>query len=238
MIETNRDRAKVYELPVLDPSTIVTAELVVSYTGAKEVRGADISPDGRRLALVIAANKYALIIERNSSSTDVKDFFISPTRQWWVLFDIYWLEGITFIPGKYDFIMEQESGEMRKITEDQYNPPPKSSPPPTVGYTLKWESYDAEHANKVSVLNDQLILTYPSTDVPENNDAWISMAMDVTKYVVSGTNTLIFRENVGSGQIRNVVVLDSNGKVICSDSTARSLWTPNNADITYAFSAK
>lgn len=109
-------------------------------------------------------------------------------------------------------------------------------PAPTAGYTLEWETYDAEHAIEALVLlNDQLIFAYPITEAPANNDAWISKSMDITNYIVSGTNTLVFRENGGSGQIRNVVLVDPDGRVIFSDSTARWFWTPDNKDITYTF---
>lgn len=237
------DKARVYKLPVLDPSITVTAELVVSYTGASWVRGADVSGDGRRLALLSQRNEYTLVIERDPSSASVKDFFDFPTRQWRISFDIGGLEGIAFLFGKYDFIMESEGGGIWKVGQDQYDlqpippPDPPPDPPPADGYTLTWENYDAENSGEVSVLlNNQHALTYPSAEVPANNDAWISMSVDITEYVAPGANTLVFRENEGSGKIGNVVVVDSNGSVIFSDPTERWCWTPDNQNITYTIS--
>jgi len=116
-----RSDTEVYAFPTLDASQTVTLNYVGKFTGGIYITGADISTDGRRLALINDGNNYHWIIERSSSSTSISDFFTSPTKQWRISFSNQQGEAISFIPGDYIFVVANEEGDFWEIQRNQYD---------------------------------------------------------------------------------------------------------------------
>ncbi|MDX1389044.1 MAG: hypothetical protein R3344_07630 [Acidobacteriota bacterium] len=98
------------------------------------ITGADISSDGRRLALVSDSANWHWVIERAAGSNDASDFFTSPTNVWRADFDnggsgSGGAEAITFRAGTYDFIVANEQGDMWLVTQEMYEGGGSTSPP-------------------------------------------------------------------------------------------------------------
>ncbi|MBI2936585.1 MAG: PEGA domain-containing protein [Thaumarchaeota archaeon] len=126
--------ARMYKIPSLDTSKTVTAQLVATFNKDSYIGGADISKDGRRLVFLSDTNDNQWVIERSASSTNVKDFFTSPTHEWKLSFYNGAGGGIAFVNAKYDFVVSSESGGFWMVTQDMYDP---SGPEPGVeGGTL------------------------------------------------------------------------------------------------------
>ena len=114
--------ARMYKIPSLDTSKTVTAELVATFSKDSYIGGADISKDGRRLVFLSDTNDNQWVIERSASSTNVKDFFTSPTQEWKLSFYNGAGGGIAFVNAKYDFVVSSESGGFWMVTQDMYDP--------------------------------------------------------------------------------------------------------------------
>ena len=114
--------ARMYKIPSLDTSKTVTAQLVATFSKDSYIGGADISKDGRRLVFLSDTNDNQWVIERSASSTNVKDFFASPTHEWKLSFYNGAGGGIAFVNAKYDFVVSSESGGFWMVTQDMYDP--------------------------------------------------------------------------------------------------------------------
>ena len=245
---TNSPTARVYKVPIV-PGKTVTAQLVTYWSKDRYIGGADISKDGRRLALAAIYSDNQWIIERSSSSNDVKDFFTSPSREWKIHFNNGQGEGITFVSGKYDFVTVSESGTMRLVTQSMYGSSGPSSTTTTTttttstsgsnkAYKLYFEGYDYDNANEVTItLNGKVVAGLPSSYLSGNNNAWTSYSMYITGSVISGTNTLTFKQSVYSSCVRNLRVVEtSSGQTIFSYSSQRCITAgSSSSSISYMF---
>ena len=124
LVQKRSITTEVYAFPTVDPSKKVTLNYVGTFTGGIYVTGADISADGRRLALINDGNNYHWIIERSATSTNVADFFTSPTKQWRLYFPNQQGEAISFLLGDYSFVVASEEGGFWEIKQNQYDNDP------------------------------------------------------------------------------------------------------------------
>ncbi|MCL4435988.1 MAG: metallophosphoesterase [Thaumarchaeota archaeon] len=242
---------EVYAFPTVDPSKKVTLNYVGTFTGGIYITGADISADGRRLALINDINDYHWIIERSASSTNVADFFTSPTKQWRIYYSNQQGEAIGFLPGNYSFVVASEQGGFWKVQQPQYdqqssitttsttNALPTSTtttPSASATYTLSFQGYDYDNQGEVSVhVNNQEVAILPVVDSYQNNNAFTSFSFDITNYALSGGNTVTFSQNLYSSGVKNVQVTGSNGVPLLNDSTYHILLAGGTSSVTYRF---
>ncbi len=114
------------------------------------------------------------------------------------------------------------------------------SPPPGSTYTLSFQGYDYDNKGEVSILvNNQLVVSLPTVETSQNNNAWKSFSLDISKYVVSASNTITFKQNLYSSGVKNVQVTSSAGSTtIYSNSTQYDIWVGGSKQsITYKFTA-
>ncbi|MCL4435651.1 MAG: hypothetical protein M1503_00905 [Thaumarchaeota archaeon] len=246
---TNSPSPRLYKLPYLDSSKTVTAQLLATWHKDGYIGGADISADGKRLALAAIYSDNQWIIERSSSSGSVADFFTSPSREWKIHFHNGQGEGITFVNGKYDFVTVSESGGMWLVTQSMYGSSGPTSTTTTTttttastsnkAYKLYFEGYDYDNAKEVTItLNGKVVASLPSTYMSGNNNAWISYSMYITGSVISGTNTLIFKQSIYSSCVRNLRIVEtSSGQTIYSYSSQRCITAGSTPSVSYTFNA-
>ncbi|MCL5317470.1 MAG: cellulase family glycosylhydrolase [Thaumarchaeota archaeon] len=102
-------------------------------------------------------------------------------------------------------------------------------------YTLTFQGYDYNNKGEVSVLvNNQVVATLPSSYSPQNAKVFISVTLDISKYVVSGANAITFRQNIYSSGVKNVQVTGPTG-VLLSDSTYHDIWVGGTSSVSYSF---
>src|SRR3989344_4526337 len=129
IIQKRPTNARVYAFPEINPSVTVTLNFIGEFNNANNwITGADISRDGKRLALINDGSDFHWIIERDASSSSIADFFNSPTRQWRIQFPQEQAEAITFINNTYDLLITSEydpsfgtNGIIWKIDKEMYD---------------------------------------------------------------------------------------------------------------------
>ncbi|MCL4436252.1 MAG: hypothetical protein M1387_06020 [Thaumarchaeota archaeon] len=103
-------------------------------------------------------------------------------------------------------------------------------------YTLAFQGYDYDNKGEVSILvNNQVAATLPTVESSQNNNLWKSFSLDISKYVVSGSNTIVFKQNMYSSGLQSVKVTGPNG-VLLSDNTYHSVRIGGTVSVTYKFS--
>jgi hypothetical protein len=252
-----RGVSEVYAFPTLDSSRTVTLKYVGTFKDGQMIGGADISADGRRLALINDQYNYHWIIERSASSTNIADFFNSPTKQWRINFPNQQGEAIGFLPQSYSFVVASEQGGFWKIDQTKYDPQGTTpttttttttttatstttvannpAPAGQATYTLSFQGYDYDNQGEVSVLvNNQLVSTLPAVNSYQNNNLYVSFTLDISKYVVSGVNTLTFKQNIYSSGVQNVQVTGPSG-TIYSNSSSYTISDTGVQSVTYNF---
>lgn len=110
----------VYAFPYMNESQVAQLSYAGAFSGGLMITGADISVDGRRLAL-INNQDYHWIIERAVGSGYISDFFTAPSRRWRIYFMDQTGEAIGFTVdgGGYSFVVASEEGGFWKITQTQ-----------------------------------------------------------------------------------------------------------------------
>ncbi len=219
--------AALYRVP-LDSSMTVTAQRLAYWGKDGNIGGADISTDGRRLALISDTSDNHWIIERSSSSTSVKDFFTSPSREWKIHFYNSAGGGIAFVNGKYDFVVSSETGGFWLVKQSMYDSGGSTpSDPPTSGksYRLTFDGYDYDNKYESTIsVNGKVVANLPASYVSSNNNNWASFSVDMSSAVASGSNSLTFKQNIYSSCIRNVRIVETtSGNTIFSSSTQKCL---------------
>ncbi|MDO8509498.1 MAG: DUF4215 domain-containing protein, partial [Nanoarchaeota archaeon] len=129
VVQKRPQNARVYRFPELDSSKTVTLTFVGEFNNANNwITGADISRDGKRLALSNDGADYHWVIERSESSASISDFFNSPISQWRMQFSNEQSEAIAFVNGTYDLIVTSEydtpagtNGIIWKINKEMYD---------------------------------------------------------------------------------------------------------------------
>jgi hypothetical protein len=112
-----------------------------------------------------------------------------------------------------------------------------SAPPSSSIYNLSWQGYDWDGGGEVAItLNGHLVAKLPSANSPQNAGLWASFSLNITAYVVKGTNTLTFTHagwDCGvSDNVRNLQVT-SGTTVIYSNPTVSPLSCTQS--LTYTF---
>jgi PKD repeat protein len=107
--------------------------------------------------------------------------------------------------------------------------------PPT--YTLTWQGYDWDGGHEETIyLNGQAVASLPPTSVSSNGGAWASFSLNITSFVVQGTNRLTFAHagwDCGtSDNVRNLLIT-SGSNVVYSNSTSLPLNCTQS--LTYTF---
>lgn len=122
VIQKRPANARVYKFPEINASKTVTLEFVGEFKNNNNwITGADISRDGRRLALINDGADYHWIVERALGSISINDFFIAPINQWRIQFSNNQGEAIGFVDGSYDFVVASETGDFWKIAQSVYD---------------------------------------------------------------------------------------------------------------------
>jgi hypothetical protein len=107
-----------------------------------------------------------------------------------------------------------------------------------ITYTLTLQGFDYDGGQEETIkLNNQQVAQLPTQDSPQNAQIYVTFTLDVTAYVVKGTNTLTFTHANWDCQVvdntKNVQITDSTGTIIFSDPTIRPLSCTQS--ITYTF---
>ena len=73
-------------------------------------------------------------------------------------------------------------------------------------YTLSFQCYDHDNLKEVTIsLNGDGVISLPASESPQNNLS-TSFTLDTSKYVVAGSNTITFQQNLYSSGIKNLSV--------------------------------
>lgn len=80
------------------------------------------------------------------------------------------------------------------------------SPPPTGStYALSFQGYDYGSLKEVTIsLNDGGVISLPASESPQNN-LYTRFMLGISKYLVTGSNTITFTQNLYSSGIKNLV---------------------------------
>ncbi len=100
----------------------------VNLTG--NITGVDISRDGRRLVVINDLSDFHWVIERDAASTNVSDFFYTPTNEWYFKFGNMQGEAIAFVNGTHDLVVASEQGNFWNITQNMYETAQPITQPP------------------------------------------------------------------------------------------------------------
>jgi hypothetical protein len=112
-----------------------------------------------------------------------------------------------------------------------------SSQPSSSTYILAWQGYDWDGGHEETIyLNGQAVASLPPTSVSSNGGAWASFSLNITSFVVQGTNRLTFAHagwDCGtSDNVRNLLIT-SGSNVVYSNSTSLPLNCTQS--LTYTF---
>lgn len=123
-----------------------------------------------------------------------------------------------------------------KFTASGASPPPPPPPQsPSGPFTLTFQGYDYDNKGEVTILvNNQVVAALPTVESTQNNNAFNSFSVDITNYVVSGSNTITFRQNLYSSGVQNVQVTSSSSTLL-NDSANHSIWVGGTSSVTYQF---
>ena len=112
---------------------------------------------------------------------------------------------------------------------------------PTATYTLSFQGFDFDGANEETItMNGALVASVPSVLTTANGATWISFSFDITRFVVTGTNTLSFTHASAdcpySDQVRNLVIANQT-LTVYSNATAENVNIATNCTntLTYHF---
>src|SRR5437588_4085828 len=112
-----------------------------------------------------------------------------------------------------------------------------SSQPSSSTYILAWQGYDWDGGQEEKIhLNGLFVASLPSTGISANGGTWASFSLNITSFVVKGTNTLTFThagwDCGASDNVRNLQVT-SGTSVVYTNSTSYPLSCTQS--LTYAF---
>jgi hypothetical protein len=113
-------------------------------------------------------------------------------------------------------------------------------PPPTGGNRLylRFQGFDFDGAGEATItVNGAMAGTRPTADTPANAQIWKGFKLNITRFVASGTNTVLFTHtNNDCGvddNLRNLSIVDQNGVVLFSEPAVRTFNCATS--VTYAF---
>jgi len=141
-------------------------------------------------------------------------------------------------PGTYTVVFTVKDSASPQNTQTMSQTITVSAPVSSGTYTLSWQGYDWDGGGEETItLNGHLVARLPSANSPQNAGVWASFSLNITAYVVKGTNTLTFTHagwDCGtSDNVRNLQVT-SGTTVIYSNPTVSPLSCTQS--LTYTFS--
>jgi hypothetical protein len=132
----------------------------------------------------------------------------------------------------------QTTSSQRSITVSSTPPPPP--PPPSGGnrFYLRFQGFDFDGAREATItVNGGIVGTRPAADNFANAQVWKGFKLNITRFVISGTNNIMFSHiNNDCGvddNLRNLTVVDQNGTVLFSNPTVRTFNCTTT--VTYSF---
>lgn len=103
-------------------------------------------------------------------------------------------------------------------------------------YTLSFQGYDYDNEDEVSILvNNQLASSLPTVETSPNDHVFRSFSLDISKYVVSGSNTVVFRQNIYSSGVKDVKVTGPSNRILLGDGVYHDMWVGGTSSVTYEF---
>ncbi len=105
----------------------------------------------------------------------------------------------------------------------------------SASYSITFQGYDYDNKGEVTVLvNNQVVVSLPTVESYQNNNVWMSFSLDISKYVVSGSNIITFKQNLYSSGVKDVKVTSSSSTLL-NDGTEYSIWAGGTSSVTYKF---
>jgi PKD repeat protein len=96
-------------------------------------------------------------------------------------------------PGTYTVVFTVKDSASPQNTQTTTQTITVSTPAPSSTYNLSWQGYDWDGGGEVTItLNGHFVAKLPSANSPQNAGLWASFSLNITAYVVKGTNTLTF----------------------------------------------
>src|SRR3989475_4496338 len=94
--------------------------------------------------------------------------------------------------------------------------------------TLTFQGFDWDGAGEETLtMNNQTLASLPALDSPQNGQIYTPFTVNVTSFVASGTNTLVFTHGnwdcAVNDNVKNLQVTDNSNTVLFSDPTVRTL---------------
>ena len=147
-------------------------------------------------------------------------------------------------PGSFTVTLSvTDSGSPLQTTTSQQSISINSGPPPPPPsganrFYLRFQGFDFDGAREATItVNGGIVGTRPATDNTANAQVWRGFKLNITRFVASGTNTVLFTHiNSDCGvddNIRNLTIVDQNGTVLFTDPTVRTFNCSTN--VTYSF---
>jgi hypothetical protein len=145
-------------------------------------------------------------------------------------------------PGSFTVTLNvRDNGSPVQTTTSQRSTTITSPPPPPSGanrFYLRFQGFDFDGAGEATItVNGGIVGTRPAADNTANAQVWKGFKLNITRFVISGTNTVLFTHiNNDCGvddNIRNLTIVDQNGTVMFTDPTVRTFNCSTN--VTYSF---
>ena len=94
--------------------------------------------------------------------------------------------------------------------------------------TLTFQGFDWDGAGEETLtMNNQPLVSLPAVDSPQNGQVYTTFTVNVTSFVASGTNALVFTHGnwdcAVNDNVKNLQVTDNSNTVLFSDPTVRTL---------------
>jgi hypothetical protein len=114
-----------------------------------------------------------------------------------------------------------------------------STPPPSTqpSYTLNWMGFDWDGGGEERVsLNGRFVASLPATESPQNGQTYTSFSLNVTQFVVNGSNALIFAhaswDCAVSDSVKNLQITNQTG-IVFSDPSVEPLTCSQSLSISF-----
>ena len=94
-------------------------------------------------------------------------------------------------PGTYTVVFTVNDSGSPHNTQTTSQTITVSTPPSSSTYNLSWQGYDWDGGHEETItLNGHVVGRLPAADSPQNGGVWASFSLNITSFLVKGTNTL------------------------------------------------
>ena len=101
-------------------------------------------------------------------------------------------------------------------------------------YNLTFEGYNYDEKNEAYILvNNEIVTALPQSNTPFMSFKYAYYTLDISKYVVTGANTVTFKQNNGSSEVRNLKINGPNGEIFSDNNSYQLLVRPCEQGIVY-----